>query len=122
MIDLHSHVLPGIDDGALTMKQSLAICRGAVREGTTIICATPHVRYDHPTTADVMEQQVSELRRALAAERIPLEVLPGGEIAIEWLSRLSVAELRRFGLAGNSGYLLVEFAHYGWPDDLEGWI
>jgi protein-tyrosine phosphatase len=122
VIDLHAHVLPGVDDGALRLDESLAICRTAVLEGTVMIAATPHVRDDYPTAAAVMEHHVRDLRRALAEEAIPLEIRPGGEIAIEWLARLSTDELRRFGLAGNPDYLLVEFAHYGWPDRLRHWI
>ena len=55
MIDLHSHVLPGIDDGARTLDDSLAILRAAAEDGITRIAATPHVRDDYPTTVEAME-------------------------------------------------------------------
>jgi len=116
LIDLHSHILPGIDDGARTLEDSLEIARAAVSDGITLIAGTPHVRDDWPTEAGVMENRVAELRAELEQAEIPLDVRAGGEIAIEWLTRLPVEELRRFGLGGNPGYLLVETPYYGWPD------
>jgi protein-tyrosine phosphatase len=115
VIDLHSHILPGIDDGAKSLDESVEIALAAVADGVEVLAATPHVRDDYPTTADTMEALVGELRRALVREGVPLDVRKGGELALTWLDRLSDAELRRFGLGGNPGYLLVEFPYYGWP-------
>jgi protein-tyrosine phosphatase len=115
MIDLHSHILPGVDDGARTLEDSLDIARAALEDGITAIAATPHVRSDYPTSAGLMEERLAELRAELARRQIPLEVLPGGEIADDWIDRLSVEDLRRFGLAGNPRYLLVETPYYAWP-------
>jgi protein-tyrosine phosphatase len=115
MIDLHSHILPGVDDGARTLAESLEIARAAVADGITTIACTPHVRDDYPTEAGVMEEAVAELRSSLEQAEIPLEIRPGGEVAFEWLDKLPVDELRRFGLGGNPGYLLVETPYYGWP-------
>ncbi|MUV37182.1 Protein-tyrosine-phosphatase [Lentibacillus sp. JNUCC-1] len=53
MIDIHSHILPGVDDGAQTEQDSLAMAREAVRQGITTIIATPHHRngsFDNPGT------------------------------------------------------------------------
>jgi protein-tyrosine phosphatase len=115
LIDLHSHILRGIDDGARTLEDSFEIARAAVSDGITVIAGTPHVRDDWPTDAGVMENRVSELRAELEQAGIPLDVCGGGEIAMDWLARLPVEELRRFGLAGNPNYLLVETPYYGWP-------
>ncbi len=115
MIDLHSHILHGIDDGARSVEDSIEIAKSAVLDGITVIAATPHVRDDWPTGADAMESRVAELRSALDEAGIPLDVRPGGEIAVDWLTRLPIEELRRFGLGGNPEYLLVETPYYGWP-------
>jgi protein-tyrosine phosphatase len=115
VIDLHSHILPGLDDGAEDLVDSLEIARAAVADGITTIAATPHVREDYPTTADAMEIGVRQLRTALERERIELELLPGGEVSLEQLDRLSHDELRRFALGGNPRYLLVETPYWGWP-------
>jgi protein-tyrosine phosphatase len=114
MIDLHSHILRGIDDGARTLDDSLDIARAAVRNGIVAIAGTPHVRDDWPTEATLMEERVAELRAALEADGIPLDVVSGGEISIGRLTLLDPDELRRFALGG-SRYLLVETPYYGWP-------
>jgi protein-tyrosine phosphatase len=115
VIDLHSHILPGLDDGARDIDDALEIARTAVADGITTMAATPHVREDYPTTADAMEIGVRQLRAALERERIELELLPGGEISLEQLDRLSHDELRRFGLGGNPKYLLIETPYLDWP-------
>jgi protein-tyrosine phosphatase len=115
VIDLHSHILPGVDDGAQSIEDSVEIASAAVADGIDVIAATPHVRGDYPTDVETMEALVAELRAALVEEGIALDVRTGGEIALEQLERLSSDELRRFGLAGNQRYLLVEFSYYGWP-------
>ena len=114
MIDLHSHILPGIDDGARTLADSVDIAWAALKDGITVIAGTPHVRDDWPTGAETMELRVAELRAELQAARVPLEVRPGGEIALDWAVKLPAEELRRFGLGG-SRYLLVETPYHGWP-------
>ena len=119
VIDLHSHILAGLDDGPRTWKESLELARSAVSAGVTAIAATPHVREDYPTTADAMEEGVAEMRGRLEESDIPLQVLPGGEIAVEELDRRTPDELQRFGLGGNPRYLLVETPYYGLPLDFE---
>jgi protein-tyrosine phosphatase len=118
MFDLHSHILPGVDDGPSTLEESLEIAKAAVADGIELVAATPHVRHDYPTPVATMEQLVAQLEAALLTESIPLELRTGGEIALEQLDVLSPEELRRFGLAGNPRFLLVEFPYYGWPLDL----
>jgi protein-tyrosine phosphatase len=114
VIDLHSHVLPGLDDGAVDVAEALAICRAAVADGIHTLAGTPHVRHDYETTAASMESALAELREA-AGDLI--ELLPGAELDLDELER-PVDELRRFGLGGNPEYLLVETPYTGWPLDL----
>ena len=122
MIDLHSHILPGVDDGPATLEESLELARSAAADGIRVIAATPHVRDDYPTTPTTMERLLAELRAAIQAEGIPIDVRPGGEIAIDWLDRLSDEDLIRFGLGGSPHYLLVEFPYAGWPLSLHEWV
>jgi protein-tyrosine phosphatase len=119
VIDLHSHILPDLDDGARTLAESLDIARACVADGVEVIAATPHVRHDYPTTADMMEEQVSLLQRSLDDEGVELAVLAGGEISFDYLGRLTADDKRRFGLGGNPSYLLLEFPYYGWTLALE---
>jgi protein-tyrosine phosphatase len=119
VIDLHAHVLPGIDDGPDTLEVSLAMLREAAAEGTTALAATPHVRDDYPTSPEAMEQALAELRQAAAAAEISVELLPGAELDLEALRQLDDETLRRFGLGGNPRLLLLEFPYLGWPLGLE---
>jgi protein-tyrosine phosphatase len=122
VIDLHSHILPGVDDGPTTIDESLEIARRAAADGVRVIAATPHVRDDYPTSAETMERLVREVRAALQNAEIPIDVRPGGEIAVHWLDRLSEDDLGRFGLGGSPRYLLVEFPYTGWPLSLHEWV
>ena len=119
MIDLHSHILPGLDDGAGDLEVSLEMARAAVGDGITAIAATPHVREDWPTEPAAMERQVADLRAALAAEGVPLELMTGGEIGYDRLPELDDETLRRFGLGGNPSCLLLELPYAGRPLSLE---
>lgn len=107
MIDLHSHILPGIDDGPATIEGSLELARAAVAAGTRTILATPHVNDDASIEPARIAAGLVELRAALAEAEIPLEVLPGGEIAIWRLIDLDDETLRALALGGGP-YLLVE--------------
>jgi len=120
VIDLHAHILPGLDDGARSLPDSLAFVRAAAAVGVTSIAATPHVRDDFPTSPEQMEAGVEVVRRALGEAGLHVDVLAGGEVALERLERLPAEDVVRFTLAGTGRYLLVEFPYYGWPFTLEG--
>jgi protein-tyrosine phosphatase len=118
VIDLHSHVLPGVDDGPPTLDGSLEILRAAADDGISRIAATPHVRDDYPTAPETMERLVGDLNATARAAGIPVEVLPGGELALGHAVVADDATLHRFGLGGNPKLLLLEFPYRGWPLDL----
>ncbi|HVS84915.1 MAG TPA: CpsB/CapC family capsule biosynthesis tyrosine phosphatase [Gaiellaceae bacterium] len=118
IVDLHSHVLPALDDGPETLEESVEAGRAAVAAGVTILAATPHVRQDYPTTADRMEEALAAVRSAYAREGVGLDLRGGGELDLEWLAVLEPREVRRFGLAGNPSYVLVEFPSGAWPLNL----
>jgi protein-tyrosine phosphatase len=108
VIDLHCHVLPGVDDGPATLEDSLELCRAAVAAGTKTIVATPHVSWDWPgVTAQVVAEGVARVNEALAAAEIDLEVRPGAEIAMTRAGDLSDEELVGMRLGGGP-YLLIE--------------
>lgn len=83
MIDLHSHILPGIDDGAKTIEDSLAMARIAVANGTTVIAATPHVIEGQwlPEWSTI-KRLCAELSSELKKQNIALTVIPGAEVAL----------------------------------------
>ncbi|MFI4992928.1 MAG: tyrosine-protein phosphatase [Solirubrobacterales bacterium] len=107
MIDLHSHALPGIDDGPETIEGSLALARAAATAGTRVLVATPHVSWHYPNDASTIAPLVDELNVRLAAEEIALEIRAGAEIAMTRLIDIAPAELRSLRL-GAGPWLLVE--------------
>jgi protein-tyrosine phosphatase len=108
LIDIHSHILPGVDDGAQTVEDSINMAKLAVEEGITKIIATPHhqngkyINRKH----DILER-VSELNCLLQNENIPLEVLPGQETRIygELLQDLEKGDILPLN---QSNYLFIE--------------
>jgi len=108
VIDLHCHVLPGIDDGPRTLAGSVALARAAAAQGTTTLVATPHVTVDLPRNDSArIAAKVAEVRAALASEGVPVEVLTGAEVAMDKALALADDELRALHLGG-SPWLLLE--------------
>jgi protein-tyrosine phosphatase len=107
MLDLHTHILPGIDDGPPDMQTALAMARISAWSGTTRLVATPHVddRY-RPSPADVVAA-VLALRTELKRNRIDLALATGAEVALTHARVLDDATLAGYTLAG-AGTLLVE--------------
>jgi len=83
MIDIHSHILPGIDDGAKTVEDSIEMAKLAVQEGIHTIIATPHHKNGKylNSKASILPV-VGQLNDRLIEHNIPLKVLPGQETAI----------------------------------------
>jgi protein-tyrosine phosphatase len=108
VIDLHCHILPGVDDGALDLADSVAMARQADRDGVGLVCATPHIRHDHDVRIAELPGRVAELNAALQAAGTRARVLPGGEVAETIVERLDDAELRALSLGGTGRWVLLE--------------
>lgn len=106
MIDLHSHVLPGIDDGPPDLDGSLALARAAVAAGTRVMAATPHIGLHYRVAPDELSERVRQLREDLAGAGVPLEVVVGGELATSRAAHAGEDELRAIALGGGSCVLL----------------
>lgn len=109
MIDIHNHILPGLDDGAKTIADSLGIVRQLVHSGFTTLMATPHVMEGSGfLSPEEILAAVEQLRKHVAEEEIPVEILPGAENYIspdlgKWAREGKLMTL------GNTGkYLLLE--------------
>jgi protein-tyrosine phosphatase len=119
LVDLHFHLLPGVDDGPAGLEESLDLARAALHAGTGTVVATPHVRPDLGTT-DTREilERVREMRSALAAAGIPLTIECGGELGHEMAFDLKPDELDLLA-QGPPGarWLLVETPFHGIGED-----
>jgi protein-tyrosine phosphatase len=107
VIDLHCHVLPGLDDGPASMAGALAMASAAAATGTTALVATPHIDNRYNVTPAELPGRAAELALELSSEGIELDVWTGGEIALSRFPDLSPAELDGLRLGGGS-YLLLE--------------
>jgi protein-tyrosine phosphatase len=118
VVDLHTHILHGVDDGATSLDESLAMARGALAAGVQVVAATPHVHEGSQLDAARIHNGVAALRERLQAECLELEVLTGAEVSIDTALALPPVELDALGLAGNPRYLLLETPYAGWRLDL----
>lgn len=128
MIDLHCHYLPGLDDGAQTLDEALALARAAVADGIAAAVLTPHVRpgvYDNRLPG--IAEQVERFRGELAAHGIPLRVHAGGEVHLgaEVMELAECGELPCIGSLDGYRVALIEMPHGHIPvgsDRLMHWL
>jgi protein-tyrosine phosphatase len=116
MVDLHFHILPGLDDGPPDMARSLELARAAQADGVQIVAATPHLREDHPAVrVEALAGGCSALNEAIAAADIALEVVPGGELDVLWVQEAGTEALRlaSFGQAGTDVLLETPYGAIG---------
>ena len=118
MIDIHTHILPGIDDGSRDLSDTLEMARIAVASGTTDLVATPHCnipdRYDNYFDRDYQEVFLMA-KNAIARAGIPLRLYPGCEL----YTTEEIPQLFRAGqimTLNGSHYLLMEFRFDGEPE------
>lgn len=115
MIDIHAHILPGVDDGAGSIEESLAMARLAVSEGVTTILTTSHsAEWFKLGPRTKMVAQIESLQHAFDSEGVPLQLRPGMEIYMTPETPADLVAGRAWGLA-SSRYLLVEVAFQSWP-------
>jgi len=109
LIDLHSHLLPGLDDGPPDEQGAIALAAEVAAAGVRTIAATPHLREDFPDVrVDELAGRVAALRSLLATAGIALEVVTGGEVDILWAQSASDEALRAASYGGRGTDLLVE--------------
>jgi protein-tyrosine phosphatase len=114
MIDLHCHLLPGIDDGPATLEEALGLCRMAVAGGTTRAIVTPHI---HPgrwaNTKKTIARDCALLQQALVRHDIPLQLGFAAEVRLtdRLMGQVEADEIPFLGLVDNYRIVLLEFPH-----------
>ena len=122
MIDIHSHILPGVDDGSRDLEDSLMMADMAVQSGVQVMAVTPHSNlpgaFQNYESEELQDRYLS-LKSALERERIPLQLVRGMEIfGTEFLTE-RMEEGRLLAL-NYSRYYLVEFPFNASPEYIEG--
>lgn len=114
MVDIHTHILPGIDDGAVNEEMTLNMLRMAEKDGTRTMIATPHYYYPHYiATQEEVEKKVERVNQLSRDHGLKVEVLPGREIMLD---NYTLQDIKQ-GLMGsldNTQYLLVELSMHEW--------
>ena len=117
-VDMHSHLIPGIDDGAKTVEDSIALIRGLQDLGFEKLITTPHVYEDlYPNSKDDILRGLSELKTALKAENIIIPIEASAEYFMDeyFLDKQEILPL-------SGKYVLVEMSFFGAPPELESYI
>lgn len=117
MIDLHAHVLPGIDDGPATIPEAVEVMTAAADEGVTVLAATPHVRPDFPAVRPAeLAARTAELAAACAA---PPTLVSGGEVDLAWAQDASDEDLAAASYGGGGHDVLIETPYGELPSGFE---
>jgi len=122
MIDLHCHILPGIDDGAPDLAVALEMARMAVADGIVTVACTPHIMPGaYKNTGESIEAAVTRLAAALEEAAIPLHLVTGADVH---LAPNLLHELRngRVPTIGRSRYFLLEPPHHILPPRLHEFV
>ncbi len=118
MIDLHCHILPGVDDGPAELSDSVDMARQAADDGIEAICATPHIRHDHDVRIEEIAGRVEGLATELERQQIAMAVIAAGEVAETALEGLDGEQLRQVTL-GDGPWVLLEPAPGPLSDSLQ---
>ena len=118
MIDIHCHILPGLDDGPSTLDETLEMCRSSVEDGITGIIATPHLFNDlFYTNREMILKKYAEAREALFTHDIPVSLYVGADMRL--IPDLREKIRTEQGLTLNQGkYYLLEFPSQILPPNL----
>ena len=116
MVDVHCHILPGVDDGPREMEAAVAMARVAERDGIRAIVATPHVdpRKGFPTP-EAIRERTAALNEALRQEGIDLTVLPGAENQLSDDLAEQIKDGKVMTLADRGKHVLIELPFSGYP-------
>jgi protein-tyrosine phosphatase len=106
VIDLHCHILPGLDDGASSLAEAVAMGHQAEADGIEVVCATPHIRRDHDVRISDLAERVAELNRALVAAGVTTRVDRAGEVAAPILDSLDDSEVEKVAIGAR--WVLLE--------------
>ena len=113
VVDMHNHILPGVDDGSQSMETTLKMIRIAASEGITHMIATPHFKKGHHNASpETVRKLVSDVQALADENGLNLKILGGNEV-MYFSDMEETFEEKRLTTMNGSNYLLIEF----YPDD-----
>lgn len=119
MIDVHLHILPGVDDGPDTLEEALALARDLVQGGIHSAIATPHYNDEFPRrSASEIQERVNHLQQELYRHSIPLRLFAGHEVLIK-PGLVEDIQAGRVATLNHSHYLLLELWNNTWIPETE---
>lgn len=111
MVDIHCHLLPGIDDGPKSWETALEMCEGAVADGATHLVATPHCNHRYTYDRPAFQAMLDELQERFPTCHFSL----GCELNVSQENIENARSRPAWYTIGNTNYLLVEFNHFDLP-------
>jgi len=115
MIDLHCHILPGIDDGASDYEEARKMLKIAEVDGIKKIVATPHfIEYEQEPSSESMLDKIDNLNIMAQRNGLDLEILPGNEVYVT-PNIVKLIEDKKIATINNFNYLLIEFPMFDIP-------
>ena len=107
--DLHVHLLPGLDDGPSDEDEAIALAAKLAGDGVRRVATTPHLRFDYPNVRpDELAARTAALQERIDSERIDLDLVTAGEVAIEWAMAASDDDLRLVSYGQRGQDVLIE--------------
>lgn len=111
MIDLHCHILPGIDDGAQTIDDSIAMAQKALDDGIKTILCTPHYTYQFDNTKEIIQKKVKLLQAEFDHREIPVKLVAGQEIHLTGDLLEQIKQKKIQFIDRKDQYFLIEFPY-----------
>lgn len=120
-VDMHSHLIPGIDDGAKSMEESIELIRSFKELGYKKIITTPHIMSDYyKNTPEIIQTGLLKLREELSRQKIEMKIEAAAEYYLDYdfSDKIHTEKLLTFG----KNYLLFEVSYLNEPDNIDGII
>lgn len=109
MIDIHSHILPTLDDGSKSEEESLLMLKMAIEDGIRMIVATPHYNHRYANERSKILTEVNKLNKLIKENQLDIDILPGQEVRVygELIDDYEAGKLLMIN--EHSNYMLIEF-------------
>jgi protein-tyrosine phosphatase len=116
MVDIHCHLLPGLDDGPETLETALEMAEMAIADGITHVVATPHANARYPYLPKMVRERQVEIQTRVAGR---LTIVTGCDFHLNYENLQDLAQHQEIYTVNGNGYLLLEFAEFSIPPTID---